>query len=670
MSTSGKAKSLYAFLGACCLALVSGCGVQPSEPIGDNPIGGPVFTTNEVSLAAGMSELQPVSTDTLSGTVDLARFGATAFDRVYELETPANTEFSFTFVARGFANFGATQISLGHVADAGVVPDKGAESLVMAGMNIEGTGLNYSGDYINVIGDGFARMTVSGRIQAEQVLIANVPRDGQTPLRCGVRVAIGSSSVINLPNVIAPPDNPTITSTDIYSSDSWYFGLPAIAVSGDRVSFVAYDGDAATDPYGNRLRRWLQYDSSTGQVSGGQATCASPDAGSWRDQEIAALGNVLAVVYSGNGEVRTDISLDRGASFPIQQVLHQTAGWGAQRLVQIAIGQDYRVGCLYWSCEYDYYTYVAHNTLTLIEGLPTGFDSNNTPAGYAWGAPKVISAPAGDITPLLMHLEYSTGGDLVIGYGYTLMELVGMNMVTSARFRCAVRLNGQTGFNDGELDHEDAVRPADPHISLIGSGSTMQIFYAYEKTDGIHLLYSSNAGSSWQQGATVAIAGAVQPSVLARDVGGNTRVDLLYLSPVSYGADLHDMHWDNFTPGSAGVAYRITETTATPGGTPPPGCPQGMIVRTVGMFGYDAVLKDDKVAIAVHEITADTYAWWGQWGGPMAGGGFVGALGPQSGSANTGAPTPPPAVLLPGMTGSVPAPNASQRNMLSLKVID
>jgi hypothetical protein len=236
-------------------------------------------------------------------------------------------------------------------------------------------------------------------------------------------------------------------------------------------------------------------------------------------------------------------------------------------------------------------------------------------------------------------------------------------MITTATFRCAVRLDGQVAFNDAELDREENVRPIDPHVSLLGSGAAMEIFYSYEKTDGVHMRYSANAGQNWQVGATIAAPGAMQPSVLPRVVNGQKRVDMLYLAPVGYGIELHNLRWDDFTPGAAGVPHRLTTSPATPGGTTPPGCPQGMLIHTVGNFGYDAVVNGDKVAIAVHELVTDSYSWWTVTPGMPI---FTGGMMPFAGNASAGSPTPPPAVLLPGMTGAVAAPNPAHRNTLSL----
>jgi hypothetical protein len=136
-------------------------------------------------LAAGLVEVKPAAQDTLSGTVDLTRFGAAAFDRVYELETPAGVDFAFNLVARETGNFGTTVVSFGHVSDGGVVPTVGVESFVLAGITMEAPGLSYRGNTVELSGDGFVRGTVRGRIQADQVGIVQIA--GLTPRDPGIR---------------------------------------------------------------------------------------------------------------------------------------------------------------------------------------------------------------------------------------------------------------------------------------------------------------------------------------------------------------------------------------------------------------------------------------------------------------------------------------------------
>lgn len=667
-------KALYA-VPVLLVAFLVGCS-DLFEPIivPWNP-GGPgltTFATTEVTLAAGLAELQPAAVDTLSGAVNTSRFNFSTFDRVYELETPAGQDFSFNIVARGGGNFGLTRVSLGHVEDSGVTLSNGVESIAGAGMTIEAPGLSNQGSIVDVNGDGFARATVRGNVVGTQVLYVRVPRANDT-LKIGIRISIGNQSAINLVGGNTQGPRPGMTTSDLYSSDSYQFGLPAIAVSGDRYSIVTYDGDSNQQYYVDRRRSWLQMDAQTGAVTGASAESQSPDSGFWRDQEIAALGNVLAVAYTGCGTVRAEISLNRGASFTIVRDLESNGLLGT-RLVQIAMRSDYRIGVLYWRNTYSS-SWAWNSQLVLVEATPSGFDANNTPTGYKWGMPQTVHAPGTDVTPLLMHMEYSTGGDLVVGYGYTDVQFNWQTWqaVSTTRYRCAVRPFGATYFSDTQLDQEVNVMPCDPHVCLLGSGSSMEIFYAYEKSDGVHLLYSDNAGFTWQNVANVPMPGAMMPSVHARMQGTEKRVDMLYMSPSGWGLELHDLFWQDFTVGTVPALHRVTQSTATAGGTPPAGMPQGLNITTLGWFGYDAVLVGDDLVVVTQEVTYNSYEYyWAQgwqWQNPQQGGGQASAAG-SGGSGGGYTPPPPPPMLMPGMTGTVPAPDPLHRNQLRLTVID
>ena len=640
--------------------LLTGCPVNfEMFPPPTNP-GPGTINTSDVTLAAGMAELQPATSDTLTGNVNLGRLNVADLERVYELETPAGTDFSFTVVARAGGNSGLTRLSVAHAKANNMTPTNGVESIAAEGMQLESVGMANRGDWLDISGDGFARVTIRGRVSTEQVLLVQVPRLNDT-VDIGVRIRIGNPSIINIANGGTSGTRPGMNSQTIYSSNSWQFGLPAIAVSGDRLSIASYDGDPAQTGYATRRRQWLQLNSQTGVVNGGHADCGSADTGFWRDQEIAAEGNVLAVAYTGNNQVRMDVSLDRGASFPIQQVIN-TGGWG-QRLVQAAIASDYTLGCLYWRTTGS--SSSPTSQLMLCEATPTGFDANNTPIGYAWGGGQVIHSANRDVTPLLMHMTYSTGGDLVVGYGYTqIAPTGGWTVTSSAKFRCAVRKQGQTGVVDKEIDREDNVMPADPHVSVLGSGATMEIFYAYEKSDGVHLYYSADGGTTFNSAAFVPNGGANTPSVHARMQGGQKRVDLLYVAPAAWGNEIHNVHWDNFVLGGPSPSvFQVTQSTGIAGGAAPvPGMPQGWTITSAAWFGYDAVIKGDDVVVVVHEITCDSYEYFWMQGVPI----LVGAATSGGGSAATA----PPAVLLPGMTGTVAAPNAAHRNQLKVITLD
>lgn len=609
----------------------------------------------EISLAAGLTEISPSPTDSLTGAFNLSRLGLTGFSRTYELTTPANTDFAFSIVARSRGNSGTVNISAAHVADGAATPSGGVESIAASGISLQSPALTNLGNFVQATGDGFARVGLSGRIAQTQVLAFKVSLNN-TMETLGVRVRIAGLSIINTGNTVQNA-RPGMTSSDIFSSESYLFGLPSIAVSGDRYTLVTYDGDANY----NRRRQWLQVSASSGAVTGDAGDCPALDTGFWRDQEIAALGNVIAIAFTGDGQVRMDVSLDRGASFPILAVLDSGSGW-SWRLVQAAISSDYTIGCLFWRT-------VEVNgqpsgQWVLVEGTPTAFDTNNTPTGYAWSWPTVVRNTGADTTPIVSHLQYSTGGDLVIGYGYTHSVVSGTTRTNTANFRCAVRRFGQSAFSDVLVDTETNIVPTDPHVAVIGSGVNMMILYAYERTGGIYLGFSNNAGASFTTSPIVAEAGAATPSIFARMQGTQLRVDLLFVTPVSAGLELHDMLWTDFSPGNYPTRYRLTQVRNVQGATPPPGLPYYDATVSLAYFGYDAELKGDDLAVVVHEVKYQPYEIY--WGG------FVGA--PVPPPAAPGAPvffsTPPPTVLLPGLTGAVAAPDANHAQQLRLLVID
>jgi hypothetical protein len=126
------------------------------------------------------------------------------------------------------------------------------------------------------------------------------PTPGQTtgePARqtALVEVAIGPASPINS-SAATGINHPGIVDDDVvYTSEAWRFGMPAIAVSGDRASVVVYEGDRADPTSDRRYEMRLQQDKVTGAVTGGGSLAVGLDSGNWRDHEIAALYNVLAV---------------------------------------------------------------------------------------------------------------------------------------------------------------------------------------------------------------------------------------------------------------------------------------------------------------------------------------------------------------------------------------
>ncbi|MCA8917046.1 MAG: hypothetical protein KDB90_16775 [Planctomycetes bacterium] len=598
--------------------------------------------TENALVTAGLVEQSPTQLDTFNHYVGLSHLGVASVTRGYEFSTPANVPFSFNVIARELTNTGIVSIKAGDSASAN------AESIQSAGMLLDAPELSYGGTWWHAYGDGVLALAVRGSISASKVLIFETTTSSGTEV-IAVRIKIGGYSSINI--VGGPGTGAGVISRNtIYSSNESGFGLPAIAVSGNRYSCTAYDGSYSQ----GRMRTWLQYDAQTGAVTGGEASSVSPDSGSWRDQEIAALNNVLAVAYTGNSQVQVEISLDRGATFGSAIVLNEStsAPVGSQRLVQIELAQDYTLAVAYWRMLHVGSLYSSE--LCVAEATPTGFDANNTPTGYAFAAPWVVRSVNAPVVPLVMDLEYSSAGDLVVAYAY---NQTGMGTMTLFS-RCATRLSIGTTY-DYLIDAETSTWGCDPSVSIIGSGVGMRIFYAYEYSGGVRVVELVQFGAApigSSNAATIGLAGAYAPSVHARMQNGQLRLDLLYLAPAAYGWSLRRMHFDNWDGTSAFTSDELFTCTTQGGGTTFLGS-QGMVVNTVGFMGYDSVTDGDDVAVVVHTEKLDLYA------------GVV----PQPGIPPMSSPTyfgSGTTSLLPGMTGSVPAPNSNHANQLEVIVLD
>lgn len=465
-----------------------------------------------------------------------------------------------------------------------------------------------------------------------------------------VRLALGPISEINL-GVMSTSTIPLKSEALVYSSNEQGFGLPAIGVSGDRYSLVAYEGS-----YGARSRRWLQLDAQSGNITGGLNQYAGTDVGGWRDQEIAAKDNVLVVAHTGMSSVQLEISLDRGASFGISQTLSESAlNTIGQRLVQVAISPTYRIAVAYWRSTYDVSSpwqiqYESH--LVLSEHVPLGFDGNGTPTGYSIGNQTVMLARSEWVAPFIMGLEYSAADDLVLGYAYSTFSAAS----NFTEFRCATRLGTGGSLTHTLVDSEINMWPEDPSVALLGSGSSMRILYVYERSDGIHMHQSQDGGQSFSWVTRLGGSGSYLPSVHARVQNGLTRVDVLWLQPYSGGVGAHlcIASWSDFPNTLQSVQGQLYVAHELAIGTRPFNVP-ARTVNSVAWMGYDSVTVGDDVAVVVHIHAVDMYA---PWGGPATGS-FMGAPAPQA-----------PPVLLPGMTGPVPAPNPNDIHKLHVMIVD
>ena len=636
-----------------CIALTA-CGGSDATPPVPTPLGVAPL------LAAGAVPLEPTLDDAFVAAVDMGRLGAAGVVAAYDVTTPAGEPFAFDVLARRAGNAGRVRVSVAN-AEAG-----GAETLAQAGFVISAAGRQSRGPWLDAVGDGFARLTLRGQIEEEQILALEANDGGGAGLAL-IRLRIGPASAINVA-ALSEGDHPDIASDEvIYSSDAWAFGLPTAAVSGDRTSIVVYEGDRADPQNYARYEMRLQHDAVTGLVTGGGEDAAGPDSGNWRDHEIAALYNVLVRAQAGGEDVEVALSFDRGATFDTIERFSSGSTFWRPRLVQVAMALDYTLAVLFWRTNDG-----GASELILVEGQPSAFDGDGSPTAFAFADETVVHRAAGDVTPMLMAAAYSEGGDLVVGYGYTSFDSRPDGTWRSVtQSRCAVRLWGEA-WSD-LLVEEEVMVGKDPSVALLGQGDTLRIFYAYEARDGVRLSVSDDAGQSFSPPVAVGDASAHMPQVFARERDGGVVVDVLYLAQAPEGMELHAAHWPAWGQGG-GATYRLTRARMESSGDLPPDRPvpgggfgalppdYGFRVTQVAWFGYDACLDGDAIVAVVDEETFDgaIICLEAPGFGPEAGGVLDAPTAPEP-----FVPAEPPP-LAPGMTETMPLPDPDHMHQLRL----
>ena len=614
-------------------------------------------------LAAGLETIEPAGQDTISPRVDMQRVDLGGLyprpTRTYQLTTPAGVPFAFNVLTLASGNVGWVQVSVAHLLDGTATPVGGVTSLAAAGVIVNGPGLFLDGrnaNWMGAAGSGFSRLSIRGQIERTQVFafettapVAEQPLGESARQTALVEVAIGPVSAINSDSALGA-NHPDIVADDVvYSSDSWRFGMPAIAVSGDRSSVVVYEGDRQNATGDRRYEMRLQHDKTSGAVTGGGSLAVGVDSGNWRDHEIAAHYNVLAVAQGRDTEVGLRLSFDRGATFAQTEVFAAVGTpYVTTRLVQIAMASDYSLALAWWQCEGG-----VRSQLMLVDGRPSAFDVGGSPTAFAFAAPVAIHTVNHHVVPLPMGMQWSEGGDLVIGHAYSRLTFGG----PQTWFRCATR-PWQGQFQD-VLVAEEIMIGWDPSVALLGSGSELKVYYAFEMRTGICLVRLVGGQVELQSFTQVGSPGAFAPSVFAREVNGAARIDLFYIAASSCGCELHASRWQAFG-GSPEEHFRLNTAAMTPTVLTNPQLGNGWRIRQLGWFGYDAVRDGNEIVVVVDEEQFDATAIC--LGAPVIGvqsWGTPGALPPTYSSAS-----PPP--LAPGMTLAVPPVNPAHRHQLRI----
>ena len=612
-----------------------------------------LVTADTEVLAASAAPASPAATAAFAAAIDAGGRPVAH----YVLTTPAGEAFSFDLLSWREGAAGAAAVHVAHLRDGDADVDRIGDpaSLPAVGIAPQGLALAADNGWIGAAGDGLARISLKGRIERDQVLGAET-EDGALAL---IELRIGDRSRINRP--VGGGDAPTdvVTTRTIYSSASQWFGMPTLAVSGDRTSIVCYEGDREAEFADSRFELRLQHEAATDTVTGG-GTIATEAAGYWRDHEIAALHNVLVVARAEAATLRLRLSFDRGATFA--QEVELPTGAAQTRLVQVAFAADYSlaVGC--WRRE----PLSGSQQFVLVEGRPAAADGTGSPTWFSFDAPQVVHEIAFDGTPLTTGIAWSDGGDLVVGYGATTFTNVPTGgWLTRTEFRCAVRRYGEE-LQDRLVDAEE-IFGMDPTVAVLGSGASLRIFYAYEARDGLRLAHSDDGGASFTIGGAFGQPGDHLPAVFAREVGGAVRLDVLYLASRDEGVELHHARWLD-GPSSPRVDFALTDAVLETGSPSPALWWGGATVPITqgGWLGFDAGLDRAALGAGYDEHTRDAAV--GCWGG-MAWTTTTTALPPifaSPGSFTAAAPPP----LAPGMTEAVAPPNAAHAHQLKLLRIE
>jgi hypothetical protein len=610
--------------------------------------------TAPLVLTAGVEELAESNASRVVDEESLRRVGLGGArprpGRSYTFTTPRGEPFHFEVRSLVEGNAGWVVVGVAHVLDGSQLPGDRASSLVEAGIVVQGPGMFIDGNQLQWVqagGDGFGHITVRGVIDRSQTIAVEAQTE-QGVVTALVHLDIGPRSIINS-TVDVRADHPNIVRDDLlYSSDSWQFGLPTLAVSGDRASIVVYEGDRGEPVSPVRYELRMQQDMQTGVVTGGGEGLLTSDTGNWRDHEIAALYNVLAVARSTGSGVKLRMSYDRGAGFAQEFSFdHVSGAWGT-RLVQVAMAANYQLALVYWRTVDELGG--AHSELVLVEGEPATFDQNGSPTAFVFTPPRVVFAAERTATPLPMGVAWSAGGDLVIGYGYSYLSFAGIE----TRFECAIR-PWQGDFTLHVVD-EERMMGWDPSVAVLGQGAGLQVYYAYEAQDGIRIKQLDIHGPTSAWPIVTGGPGSYAPAIFARDVQGAAQVDVVYLALHAAGHELRSTRWDVFG-GAPPRDHVLSRATVTPV------LPSGARYRQVGFFGFDAVRSGDEILVVYDEEQFDAQQLI--WMAPVVGGSTTlsGPILPP----NFSTAQPPP--LAVGMTEPLPPANPEHRHQLRLLVL-
>lgn len=611
----------------------------PSNP--EPPPVGPQIDPGRLVLAVGNTVLAPVATPV---DVDPTQVDPATIAAHYVIETPANAPFAFDLLSWSPTAVGGAQVTVRHLRD-GSTARNSVGSLLAAGLVPSGPFLGHNDTLLAALDLGIVRMTLQGRITANQQLLVHA---GSAKVAL-VDLVVGAEGPANLPASPASPLPFGGVATTPYSSNSWSFGAPAVAVDRGRLALLVQEGHHGRPADHDRFELRLREVDDAGTLRGGAV--AMP-AGSLRfgEHAVGVRGNVLATVRGENEGLRIALSFDRGATVVPGPLLLGTSPAMARPDLELAADGTLLVAG--WRLAAS----GAGLELVAVEGKPATFEDGE-PRSYTFAPVRVLAtAPVGHL-PLATGCALSANGDLAVAFG-TLQFAAAQIWQPRTSWRCAVQRLGR-GLVVRDLATFDGLGSG-IDVTAFGVGPDLRFVVAHDAPDGVRLLAGDETG--FTAAGTFGGAGDREPRLASDESTGARVLDLLWLAPRASGRELHRAAFGNWPMVGPELSVVVDAACARqdaalasllPGLTysSTPGLGNVLTTRQVADRGFAVARDRAGLVLVVDEVTADnedlvlgsTYL-----GGPTAG------LPPVPFEP---APVPPPVV--PGLTAELRSPNGS-----------
>ena len=571
----------------------SSAAAPPTNP--EPPPVSPPIDPGRLVLAVGSTVLAPVATP---ADVDPTQVDPTTIAAHYVIETPADASFAFDLLSWAPTAVGIAQVTVRHLRDGSTLRND-VGSLLAAGLAPSGPWLGHNDTVLGALDLGIVRMTLQGRITANQQLLVYT----DSAKVAVVDLVVGAEGPANQPASPASPLPFGGTATTAYTSNSWRFGAPAVAVQRGRFSLLVQEGHHGRPADDDRFELRLREVDDAGTLRGGAV--AMP-AGSLRFGEYAVgvRGNVLATVRGENEGLRIALSFDRGTTFVPGPLLLGTSPAMARPDLELAA--DGRLLVAGWRLAAS----GPGLELVAVEGTPATFEDGE-PRSYVFTPVRVLAtAPAGHL-PLATRCALSANGDLAVAFG-TLQFAATQIWQPRTSWRCAIQRLGR-GLVLRDLATFDGLG-AGIDVTAFGTGPNLSVVVAHDALDGVRMLVGDDRG--FTATGTFGRAGDRDPRLAGFESNGERALDLLWLAPRASGRELHRAafaSWPAVGPeltvvvDAACVWQDPSLASALPGVvySSTPGLGNVLTTRQVAERGFAIARDRAGLVLVVDEVTAD-----------------------------------------------------------------